>query len=183
MARVPYVPEEDLPEECQHMIGSQTVRRGENMHILQVIANNLPLLEARRKYGAALREASGLPERERELVILTVAHHLASRYIWHQHARFSAGSILSVDEISALRAERNDQFDESEAALMRYVRGFADKEIDDNAHQEIARFYDDERVVGIGMIAMGYVGLALGVDAFGVDIEESEFVGWDLENL
>lgn len=165
------------------MIGSQTVRQGENMHVLQAIANNLPLLEARRAYGAALRDGSGLTERERELVIMTVAGHVRSRYIWHQHARFATGSIVSTEEVRALAGGGDDAFDEDEAALIRYVRRFADGEVDDDAHGEVAAHYDANEVVGIGMIAMGYVGLALGADAFGVEIEEDEFVGWDLEAL
>lgn len=183
MARVPYVGEEDLSEEYRHMIGSQTVRKGENMHVLQTIANNLPLLEARREYSAALREASGLSERERELVILTVADHVRSRYIWHQHVRFATGSIVSRAEVGALAGAEYDAFDDDEAALIRYVRRFADGEVDDDAHDEVAAHYDVDEVVGIGMIAMGYVGLALGADAFGVEIEEDEFVGWDLESI
>lgn len=180
MARVPYVGEADLPEEYRHMIASQTVREGENMHVLQAIANNLPLLAARREYGAALREESGLSEREREMVILTVADHVQSRYIWHQHARFAMGSIVTQTEVVALAAREYEPFDDDEAALVRYVRQFVDGEVDDDAHDAIATHYDVGEVVGIGMIAMGYVGLALGADAFGVEIEEDEFVGWDL---
>ena len=183
MARVPYVEEEELPEEYRHMIGSQTVREGENIHVLQAIANNLPLLEARRSYGSALRDGSGLTERERELVILAVAAHVRARYIWHQHVRFATGSIVSRAEVEAIAGGGDGPFDDDEAALVRYVRRFADREVDDDAHDEVAAHYDVDEVVAIGMIAMGYVGLDLGTDAFGVEIEEDEFVGWNLEAL
>jgi 4-carboxymuconolactone decarboxylase len=181
MARVPYVREEEIPEEHQHMIGSQTVRRGEDMHILQAIANNRSLLGARRKYGAALRRDSGLTERERELVILIVANHLKSSYLWHQHIRFAVDSLLSKAEINALSTRNYDQFSDAETVLLQYVLRFADRSIDDNLHTELAAFYDDETIVGIGMLTMGYVGLVLGIDGFDVDIEEDEFVGWNLE--
>lgn len=65
-----------------------------------------------------------------------------------------------------------------EATLQQYVRRFVDRDIDDQLHGELARYFDDGTIVGIGLLAMGYVGLALGVDAFGVEIEDDEFVGW-----
>lgn len=181
VSRVPYLTRDELPEDQQYLIESQTVRKGESLRILQAIGNNTPLLEARRAYGAALRENSGLTEQQRELIILTVAFELQSRYIWHQHVRFSINDVLSEAEIRAISEKNDEVFEPMNTALVEYVRNFVTMDVDNEIHEGLSSFFSDEFVVGIGMVAMGYLGLAHGGDAFDVEIEEDEFVGWGLE--
>jgi alkylhydroperoxidase family enzyme len=148
VSRVPYVEKDDLPAKKRHVIESQYVREGENLAILQAIGNNVPLLEARRAYGSALRHDSGLNERYRELIILTVAAELESRYVWHQHVRISLGGILSKTEIRALSDGDNGVFDPADSAGVEYVRQFISMDVDDAVHERLSSFFDDALVVG-----------------------------------
>lgn len=180
MNRVPYLEKDEIPEDKQYLIESQTVREGETLRILQAIGNNLPLLKARSKYGSVLRQDSGLTVRQRELVILTVAEEVRSNYIWHQHVRFALNGILSHAEILALSERDPGVFDRGDAVLIEYVRRFVTMDVNVNVHEALSAFFDSERVVGIGMVAMGYLGLACCCEAFNVEIEDDTFAGWDL---
>lgn len=178
MAHVPYLRADDLPAEHRHSIRSQTVREGEPMHVLQALANNLPLHLARREYGAAVRADAGLTERERELAVLTIAHRLRSRYVWHQHVRFAVGRHVTAAELVAIAAGDDGPFDDAEATLVAFVRQFVDRATDDGIQRRLAAAYDHGTLVGTCLLASIYVGLTLTVEALGVEIEEDEFVGW-----
>lgn len=192
MARLPYrTPEElegdhdlltssmdaeDLPEEYQHLY-STNVR-----HVHRTIANNPDILEAFRTYNGAVWHDSGLGDRERELVILSIAGEVPSRYEWHQHVRHGLAVGLSEAEIVAAGAGDADAFEGSESALVAYAHAFARGEVDDALHEALAEYADDATIVGAGALAAAYLGLAHLLDALNVEPEE-EFVGFELENL
>jgi len=191
MARVPYVDQEDLPDDKRSLLDTLSEEAessdahslgGETLHVYRAMANNVDLLEAFQTYGSAVWDESGLSPHEREFVILSVAYHADSRYEWHQHVRVALDAGLSVEEIRAVSGGDREELSDDARALVEYVGEFVDGTVDDATHDRIAARYDDETAVGIGMLAGAYLGLARALDALAVDTEV-EFVGWGLENL
>lgn len=193
MVRIPYVDPEDLPEENQHLLKTsmdagdleeayQHLFSTEARNVHRAIGNNPAVLEGFRTSNATLWNEAGVTERQRELVILATARALDSRYEWHQHVRHALGVGLTPEEIRAVARGDYDEFPETEAALLAYVAALAQGEVDDDQHARVAAQFDDSAVVGITMLASGYVGLARALAAFDVDPEEP-FVGWDLDGL
>lgn len=183
MGRIPYVGKEQLDEDHRELVESHTVRPGEPLHIRQALANDPELLRAFHEYGAVIRGKSGLSERQREVVVLTVAHHLRSRYIWQQHVTFAHDDTLSDGEMRAITDKEYAEFDDDVRSLIEYTVGFTSMSVTDELHRTLVRHYTAEEVVGIGLLIMNYVALAHGAAGFGVEIEHDEFVGWNLENL
>jgi alkylhydroperoxidase family enzyme len=191
MARVPYVDQEDLPDDKQSLLDTLSEEAessdahslgGETLHVYRAMANNVDLLEAFQTYGPAVWDESGLSPHEREFVILSVAYFADSAYEWHQHVRVALDEGLTVAEIRAVSGGDREELTPDARALVAYVGEFVAGSVDDATHDRIATYYDDETVVGIGMLAGAYLGLARALDALAVETEV-EFVGWNLENL
>jgi len=191
MARVPYVDPEELPADRRALLDTlsdadpddrEHSLRGGTLNVYRAMANDDDLLEAFRAYGGALWRESGLAPREREFVILTTARAAGSAYEWHQHVRVALDEGLSPEAIRAVAAGDDDALDPAHAALVAYARRFVDGRVDDGVHDRLLTHYDGEAVVGIGLLAGLYLGLARLIDALGVGLD-GEFVGWELENL
>lgn len=199
MARVPYVAERDL--EAQHRrllapygelgepytphVRSPPEERSEGRdgappRLYRTLVHNPPILEAFRRMSSVLRAESGLDERRRELVILTVARATESEYEWHKHVGIALVGSITPGEIRAIGAGRYDVFDGREAALLEYVDRFASGAVSDAYHTALAEYVDRETIVGIVMLAQFYLGLAHVINALEIELEE-EFVGWTLE--
>jgi alkylhydroperoxidase family enzyme len=197
MARVPYLTEDELPEEYRYLFSpanpfsvERTEAAGEEedapwdgpQHTHRAIANNPELLEAYRRMGSSVWQASGLSDRERELTILTVARTLESAYEWYQHARIALDAGVPREDILAVSRGEYDSFSPSDRALVRYVEAFTDRTVDDGTHAELAEHFDEATIVGVGMLASYYIGIDYMGDAFDLEMED-EFVGWELENV
>lgn len=191
MPRIPYVEPAELPTDKQSLLdtlsGADVEERdhhleGGTLNVYRALGNNVDLLESFRAYGSAVWEESGLDPHEREVVILTTSHHADCEYEWHQHVRVALDEGLSRSQIRSISNSELDRLRPEHAALVRYVRAFVDGTVDDATHEQLSEHYDDETVLGTGMLAGCYLGLARMLQA--VDVEtEVDFVGWDLETL
>lgn len=193
MARIPLVQQDDLdpeqrdllevlsdpeavPEEYRHLLSSNT------RDVFRTIGHQPAVLAQFRELGGTLWDEIGLTTRQRELLILGVARALNSEYVWHQHVRIALANGFTEDEILAISASRLGELDSGEATLIRYAAAFARGEVTDDVHEEAARVFDDEMLVGLGMSVSFYLTIIRMMDAFAVDTEES-FVGWKLERV
>jgi len=178
MARVPYVDASDVPDEYEDLLESSL--QGKPLHVYQSIGNNPEVLAGLRSFLGSLWTDSGLTDRERELVILTVASETGNRYEWHQHVNIARGVGIDDDEIAALGAGDLAPFEDGETTLIEYALAVVRGEVDAIAHDEIAALYDDETIVGVAAAAEGYDALGGVIDALDLELEsESEFHGWD----
>lgn len=181
MARVPYVEQDDLDPEYRDLIIS-SLQPGKRANVYSAIGNNQEVLAGLREFLGSLWSDSGLTDRQREIVILTVASEIANDYEWHQHVLIGTDIGLPAAEISALGRDDRSPFDESECALIAYARAVVQGRVNDPIHDTIAAHFDDETAVGIAATASGYVALGRLIEVLGVELEEgSEFVGWELE--
>ena len=191
MARVPYTDPAEIPVEKRDLLdtlsetdvdSSEYSLQHETLNVYRAVGCNLALLEAFRAYASEVWEHCGLPPHEREVVILTTAYYADAAYEWHQHVRVAFDEGMTPEQILAISREEPDQLDPQCAALVSYVERFVNAHVDDETHERLAVHYDDETIVGVGMLSGCYLGLARLLQALDVR-PESEFVGWELENL
>lgn len=178
MARVPLLRKEDLPDQYQYLL--ETDALGER-NIFRAMGNNPTVMQSYMRYGTVLWEESGLSFRDRELVILSVARTLQSRYEWHQHVDIAREAEITRDELLAINRGEHANFDDSERALLAYAASFATGDVTDADHAALAEHFDAKTIAGIAMLASHYVATARVLDAFDVPVEGS-FVGWDVSN-
>lgn len=178
MARVPYVDPEDLPEEYRDLVVSEL--QDKPVNIYAALGNNPEVLAGARAFLSSLWESSGLPDRERELVILLTAAENDSRYEWHQHVRIGGDAGVTEAQMAAIADGDFDGFDSEEALLLRYATAVLDRSVDDALHDAFVAAYDESTAVGTASLANGYTSLAGVLDALDVGLEDGEeFVGWD----
>ncbi len=193
MARIPYVDPESFPEEKRDLLDSLSDKaeelderahdlEGGTLNLYRALGNNVALLEAFRTFAGEVWGGSDITIQEREFVILGVSHKIEAPYEWHQHVRIALDEGISTAEIKAVSSGEYDVLDDRTVALLDYVRSYVVGEVDDATHTALAAHYNDETIVGIGMLASTYLGLARQLEALDVETEV-EFVGWNLENL
>ncbi len=201
MPRIPYATEEELPERVASLLGSygemgaeytphvssptreySDERSDDPSPLYRVMAHNPPILEAFRRMASVLRAECGLDERRREILILATASAAGAEYEWHQHVRIAREVGVGIEEIRSIADGRSDAFDDDEAALVDYGTALVTGDVTDAHHDALAEQFDERQIVGIGMVAQFYAGLATFIDAFELDVDEP-FVGWDLERL
>lgn len=181
MARVPYVEQDDLDPEYKDLIIS-SLQPGKRANVYSAIGNNQEVLSGLRTYLGSLWTDSGLTDRQREIVILTVAQEIDNDYEWHQHYLIGTNNGLSEAEISAIGRDDRTPFPEEERALIAYARAAVRNRVNDPIHDQLAEHFDDETIVGVAATAGGYVALGQLIDVLGVELEAGdEFVGWDAD--
>lgn len=178
MVRVPYVTQDDLDPDYRDLIVS-SLQPGKTVNVYSAIGNNQEVLRGFREFLGALWSHSGLTDRRREIVILTVASEIGSEYEWHQHANIALDAGLDANEIAAIARDDRSSFSNEERALMAYTRAVARGRVTDALHEAMLDYFDEETIVGTASAAAGYVALGRVIDALGIEIESNdEFVGW-----
>ena len=178
MARVPYADPEDVPDEHEPLLSSEL--QGKPLNVYRALGNNPPVLAGMRALLRALWRDSGLSERERELVILTTAAAIESRYEWHQHVAIARDVGVDDAVIAAIGDGALAALDDADRTLVEYVRAVVTGRVDAVAHAAAADRYDPDVLVGIAATAQGYVALGGLIHAFDLELEPDEsFHGWD----
>lgn len=189
MARLPYLTKEDVPEEYRSMVDNSNpfmdvaeLSSRPTRHTYRIIANNKAVLKAFRRFGAAMKESTGLSPRDRELVILGVARASDSVYEWHQHVSVAMDVGFERREILDIAEGEFAAFADNEAALLEYATAFTERNVSNDLHERLMDHYDASEIIGISMLAGYYINIDYVGDALQLDLEE-EFIGWDLRNL
>ncbi len=180
MARLPFASREDIPEDLQY-VWDRNANDGNLANIFRTMANNPELWRSYLRLGNGLWNQCGLDVPTRELVILrtSILHH--SQYEWHQHVRIGRQAGLSNDKIVALHHWRDSElFSEAERALLGYVDTLAASDHPSaDAHNDLARHYDNSTVVGVNLLTGFYGMTAKFLGAMEVETE-GPFIGWQL---
>lgn len=189
MARVPYLTQEDLPTAEREALDALSDEKDSSKqtgvrNVYRIMAHNADLLDGFRTFGSTVWHECGLSPIEREIVILATARSLDSKYEWHQHVRIGQDEGITVEEIVAISDGNTDRLTPSQAAIIQYVNDFITGDVDEDVHNLLSKYYQDDEIVGIGMLCGLYIGLARFLDALNVTVEDSEeFVGWEVENM
>ena len=132
------------------------------------------------RLGGVLRFRGVLPDRARELVILTVARAWDSEFEWYAHVRIGHDVGLTDDEIDALFAHRTppltDPVEEAAATVARALVDHAD--LTDDEYAVADRALGTEALIELTALVGYYAMLALQMRVFRValpDDAESAF--------
>lgn len=191
MARVPHVDPESLPnnyeildEKADTLDEDITAEWWNAQSTVRTFGNNPELAKTHVEANVSMWTKTKLTPKEVEFVILAVGRELESEYEWHDHVTAAlerAG--MSKKEVIAIGQKNTNQLTDKQRALVEYTYEYVDSdgEVSDKRHSELSSYYDDERVVGIAMLAGYYVFIFHVASALGLELDET-FVGWELEN-
>lgn len=189
MPRVPYVPDQDLPDSYE-IIREKTDELDEEVDAdfwnrqptVRAFSNNPELGEIHVTTNTVMWTETGLSAAESERIILAVARELDCELLWHDHVGLSVeDDRLSETAIRRIGERDLSQFDEKQRCLLEYTIEYVTEQgdVSDATHDALATHYDDEEVVSIVMLAGFYVSLSHEVKALG--LTRDGFVGWHLE--
>ncbi|WP_323173378.1 carboxymuconolactone decarboxylase family protein [Natrialba sp. PRR66] len=175
MARITLPRQSELPEEYQYLLSEDAL--GE-LELLQAVGSNPPVLQTYMRHGTVLWEHAGLSSRAVELVVLAIARELENEYEWHQHVGLARDAGVESGEIRAISAGRVDEFNPADSTLLEYAQLAARRTVDDEAHEKIRAYFDEETIAGVASVVGHYLGTAVVIDALDVR-PETAFVGWE----
>jgi alkylhydroperoxidase family enzyme len=170
MARLPHVSASELAPERQALLVSK-LQGGKPLNLYATLGNNPAMLEGMRSYFGAMWAESGLSDRERELLILTVAEEVDSEYERHQHRNVAPDVGVTDEELDAIVAGESDLFSDEETLLLRYGRAVVRGDVTDKLHERLVTAFGEEAVLGAANVSGAYLGLARVIDALGIDPE------------
>jgi 4-carboxymuconolactone decarboxylase len=171
----------DLP--AQPRIAPLPVDAGSSrqLNIFRTLARNRPLYKGFLALGGHLLGGTGLPAREREIVILRTGFRAGSEYEFGQHTRIGRDAGLTDAEIARFAGVADaggGDWSDDDAALVAMVDELcADDVVGDATWQRLSRRWGDEQLLELLVLA-GYYRLVSGLlNSVGVALE-AETPGW-----
>lgn len=132
------------------------------LNVVATFGHHPELLSALIPLGSALQR-SNLPHRDRELIILRVAHHNHCHYEWEHHARIAGTAGITAEELSLLSEPLDpSEHARSDAALLQAVDELAGPghRISDDTWAHLAARYDTQQLLELLTLAGTYTFLA-----------------------
>ncbi|WP_410622641.1 carboxymuconolactone decarboxylase family protein [Amycolatopsis sp. cmx-8-4] len=129
-----------------------------------------PAGQALQALGAAIRYATTLSDRVRELAILAVAARWASAFEQHAHEPHALAAGLTGAQVEAVRAGAiPDLADETERAALRFVSALLrEEDVDDVTYAEVVPIIGNRMAVELTTLVGYYATLALQLRVFRV---------------
>ena len=133
------------------------------------------MLEATLEYLNVLY--SQVTEREKERIILKIAHTKDSEYEWHQRIDIDRDLSVTIDDMQAIGKEDYDHFDHKEESLLRYAEETVHGGVTDAEYDLLNEHHTHGRIVAIGLIVGFYTGLCNYIAATDLPFEGGAFTG------
>ena len=176
MARVPYIREGEAPPEVEAIYSKARSRQATIHNLHQVLAHNPKLLLNFMRLGNTLLRQTEIPDKLRELAILSVAESLDSDYVWAAHYPIGLEVDFKREQIDAISKWRNSTFfDAEERAVLRYVdvviRNSDSHDDIDEAFNELKKYCNDTIIVELTTLIGYYQMTAAIARVLGVELE------------
>jgi alkylhydroperoxidase family enzyme len=174
MARLNLPTRETLDTEHMQERWDRTAARGPVLNVMRMF-----MLQPEIQLNAGqVWRATGLDDRQREIVILRSAFLKQSTYEWHQHVRIARGVGMSDAEINGTTDWQGaDVFSEGDRVLLAYVDSMAQGRASDETFAALSKGRSDAHIYGISYLITTYFQLAHMMANFDLETEEA-FVGW-----
>ena len=184
--RVPPIPVREWPPEMRgamaayrppnprHPYPEENPSRPKGLNALGVLAHHPELTEAYHHLIGHALFATTLSVRQRELIIMRVAHRRDAAYEWAQHA-FLAGEVgITADEVARVRRGPDaDGWDLLEAALLAAVDELlADARIGDATYGRLSAALTTRQIMDVVFTVGAYDVLAMALRTFDVELDE-----------
>jgi alkylhydroperoxidase family enzyme len=126
-------------------------------------------------FGRRMLRYSGLPPRERELLIMRTAFRCSAAYEWSHHDRIGRGAGLTDEDIDVLARDAvgDGDADERTVLLIRAADELvADHALSDATWARLAAAYTVPLLIEVCMLVGEYAMLAGALNSLGVQIED-----------
>jgi AhpD family alkylhydroperoxidase len=175
MARVPYRRREDAGDDTAIFDRLETERRVPTPHVFLAMTHAPDQLDGLLTYAGALRRATELGPRRRELVILAIAHLKGGAYIALHHEKDALAAGVTPEQVAAVPDETRHQelFDDEERAILAIGRALAtDGEVPDEAWASASLSMTHQQLVQLVLTGAWYANGVLVTKVLGIDIED-----------
>jgi alkylhydroperoxidase family enzyme len=139
-----------------------------------VLAHHPELTEAFNHLISHALYFTTISPRQRELLVLRVAHRRQARYEWGQHAYLAAKAGLTPDEIERIRTgDGTEGWDAVDAALLSAADELvADARISDETYATLSSALDTQQLMDIVFTVGAYEVFAMAMRTFDVDLDD-----------
>src|SRR4029077_1996409 len=128
-------------------------------NIVRVAYNNPDMFRGFGSRSGRVHSASHLPDRIRELVVLSVTGRLHATYEWLPHVRIALKQGNSQEDIEALWNSDVEHFDGRDEATVLFARAVDEAEVDEALWQRARHYFSELELLDLTMLA-GFYGLA-----------------------
>ena len=163
-----------MPAEPRHPRPRQEPGRPKGLNILGTFAHNPSLTRAYNTFNGHVQFGTSLSARQRELLVLRVAHVRDAPYEWDQHVIQGRDAGLSDEEIDDVRSRPDaPEWDPLEAAMLTAVDELiADARISDATWATLDADLEVEQLLDLVFTVGAYDALAMALGSFGVQVED-----------
>ena len=183
--RIPPLPPADWPEAMQgalaalrpanprHPFPPPDPNRPKGLNVLGTLAQHPELTTAFHTLTGHVLFGSTITPRQRELLVLRVAHLRGAEYEWAQHVLLAADAGITEDEVE--RVEEGPDvagWDPLDAALLRAADELvAEAEVADATWAVLAEHLDTQQLMDVVFTVGTYELLAMALRSFGVELD------------
>lgn len=129
-----------------------------------------------------LSRRNGLPEREREIVILRIGYLCKSGYEWTQHHAIGLRSGLTAEEIERIKKGAGAGWSPADSALIRASDELHnDQFVTDATWAALKQHFSDKQCMDVVFTAGQYTQVSMILNSFGVQLDEGQTLDPDLE--
>lgn len=162
------------PENPRHPLPPQDAASPKGLNAMGVLAHHPELAGA---YNQLIRHAlyfSTITPRQRELLVLRVAHVRGSAYEWAQHVYQAGVAGLSSDEIARVRAgPEAEGWDPLDRALLSAADELvATAAVADGTYAVLSESLDTLQLMDVVFIVGAYEVFAMAMRTFGVELDD-----------
>ena len=146
--------------------------KGRPINVHGLMAHHPDLLGAWWPFRNYTVKGGALPQRERELAILTVARHMQNDYEWQSHVDRGITAGITREEIQSIRSG-DGEWSPKDALLISAVQALLTHHaIPDDCRNRLQEFFSIQQVMDIIFIHGAYVTLGCLLNTFEVPIDE-----------
>jgi alkylhydroperoxidase family enzyme len=162
------------PENPRHPLPPRDATSPKGLNAMGVLAHHPELTEA---YNRLIRHAlyfSTVTPRQRELLVLRVAHQRGSRYEWAQHVYQAGVAGISPEEVARVRlGPEAEGWDPLERALLSAADDLvATASIGDDTYSVLSASLDTQQLMDVVFIVGAYEVFAMAMRTFGVELDD-----------
>ena len=159
MARVPLLDVEDSPALTDLADRIRAARRGRVINVYRLLLHSPPLAETWFEHNNAVRWATLLDGRLREMVIIRIGYLARARYVVSQHVpKLALAEGLTLAECEALKDwQDSNLFNERDRVVLAYADAMTrDVEVPDAVFAPLREYFDDRRIVELTVLIGTY---------------------------
>ena len=162
------------PPDPRHPLPERRSDRPKGLNVLGTLARHPALTRAYHTFNGHVLFATTLSLRERELIVLRVAHVRRAEYEWAQHVVIGRDVGLADDEIRRIAVGPDAAgWSPLDAALLRAVDELIDDaEIADATWAVLAAELDEQQLMDLVFTVGAYDLLAMAMRTFGIELDD-----------